>query len=49
MMKTLLTALLLIAYTAPALADCYYNGQRYAEGTQVGPYICVAGKWVARN
>jgi hypothetical protein len=48
-MKTILMALLLVASTAPAFADCYYNGQRYAEGTQVGPYTCIAGKWVVRD
>jgi hypothetical protein len=32
---------------APALADCYINGQQVPEGTKVGGLTCTNGQWVA--
>jgi len=42
-----LTALLLVLVSG-AYADCQHNGQSYAEGTIMGPYICVNGSWIRR-
>ncbi len=27
-------------------SGCIYNGETYAQGTVIGPYICQDGKWV---
>jgi len=37
--------LLVLAFAAPALADCVLNGVRYPEGAVVGNYICKDGRW----
>ena len=49
-MRTFLRALVLAAAgilaAAPALADCYLNGQLVPEGTTVGGLTCLNGQWV---
>ena len=46
-LTTLALALALVsALAAPALADCTRNGVRVPEGTVMGPFKCVDGKWV---
>jgi hypothetical protein len=45
-MKTLLFTILLLFISGLAQADCLYNGKTVSEGTVIGPYTCVNGKWV---
>jgi hypothetical protein len=41
--------LLLFAVTiSPAYANCTKDGKSYPEGTTVGGFICIKGKWVRR-
>jgi len=35
-----------VLVAGPALADCEYEGRIYPEGTRIGPYVCVDGRWV---
>ncbi len=46
MLKKKLLILLVIAFASSAYADCQYNGRWYAEGTVMGPYVCVNGQWI---
>jgi hypothetical protein len=39
-------ALFLILIPTAAMADCYYNGKRYSEGSHVGAFVCEKGRWV---
>ena len=44
--RFLLLALVLTAWSAPALADCIANGKRYSTGTVLGSYECQPdGRW----
>jgi hypothetical protein len=44
-MKVFLISILLLV-SGLAQADCQYNGKTVSEGTVIGPYTCVNGKWV---
>jgi hypothetical protein len=39
-------ALLLLALTGAAAADCYVNGQCVEEGSELGGQRCENGQWV---
>jgi hypothetical protein len=39
-------AFLLLSSISEAQNSCVYNGDTYAEGTAIGPYICMNGRWV---
>jgi hypothetical protein len=43
-----ITILLALSLPTQALADCYRNGKRVADGTRVGPMVCEDSKWVYR-
>lgn len=46
-MKTLtLTLFFVVTTISAAYAECYYNGQAYPTGTQIGSLVCQAdGTW----
>jgi len=44
---TFIFAILLVLGSV-TYADCVHEGQTYAEGTVMGPYICVNGEWIRR-
>lgn len=50
MVRIAIAITLLVAVACPgvALADCYRNGKRVAEGTRIGPMVCVGSRWVYR-
>jgi hypothetical protein len=43
--RIILILLLLMIPTA-AMADCYYNGKQFSEGSRVGAFVCQKGRWV---
>jgi hypothetical protein len=47
LLRMLMLAAGLALFAAPALADCYINGQQVPEGTTVGGLTCQNGKWVS--
>ncbi|HSK38349.1 MAG TPA: hypothetical protein VK943_01145 [Arenibaculum sp.] len=36
----------LVFSISTASAECWLDGQRYPEGTRLGPFVCVDGEWV---
>lgn len=44
----LMLTLSLLTLSGNVLADCLLDGQKYAEGSVVGQYVCKGGKWVDR-
>lgn len=45
-MKKLSTIIIFLMFSNIAMADCFYNGIEYSEGTVIGPYVCSGGEWV---
>lgn len=43
-----LFAVVVLTMPVIAVADCYHNGQRVAEGTRIGPMVCENGRWEYR-
>ncbi len=46
--KIMFPIALLLVLVSGVYADCEYNGRWYAEGTIMGPYICVDSIWIRR-
>jgi hypothetical protein len=40
---------ILLISIGTAVADCFYNGRSYPEGTAVGDRVCSNGSWVQRR
>jgi len=45
LVKSVLFAALILGAIQMTYA-CEYNGQRYPDGTRIGPYLCAGGQWV---
>lgn len=44
-----LAALLFLAFSSAAFANCTLNGASYPEGTVYGTFVCTNGQWVHRR
>jgi hypothetical protein len=46
LIRTVVTAALVLGTIGSALADCYYNGRAYPSGTRLGDRVCAPdGQW----
>jgi hypothetical protein len=41
-------AFCLLTFPTVAVANCYYQGKEYAEGSRIGVLVCENGRWVPR-